>query len=227
MSKKQKILAGVGVVVVALAIGFLASPRLQFLTGGALVNLGYRMQDHIHAYDLVHEHGMSPDEVWSELQRQNDLAATVRETFPRSSEHPVIALLVCMDARIDTSELVGDTRRYYYIVRTAGSVLAEPEQEMLELAVINGVQVIVLTTHTDCAAEGAAANPELRERFPAMVSLLDQREQRIAEFMARPVIRDAVAAGRLRVERSRIDTATDRLVSETTPRHAHATPAPH
>ena len=29
-----------------------------------------------------------------------------------------------MDARIDTSELVGDTRRYYYIVRTAGSALA-------------------------------------------------------------------------------------------------------
>ena len=44
-----------------------------------------------------------------------------------------------MDARIYTNELVGDTRRYYYIVRTAGSVLAPPEQEMLELAVLNGV----------------------------------------------------------------------------------------
>jgi hypothetical protein len=219
MTKKQRVLLVLGVLALALVITFLVSPGLQFLTGGALVNLGYRMQDHIHAYDLVHEE-TSPDEIWSELQLQNDLAASVRDSFPRSREHPVIALLVCMDARIDTSELVGDTRRYYYIVRTAGSALAEPEQEMLELAVVNGVKVIVLTSHTDCAAESAAADPELRERFPAVVELIDQREQRIREFMARPIIRDALASGDLRIERARIDTDNDRLLSEHPERHA-------
>ncbi|MCB9593280.1 MAG: hypothetical protein H6719_11160 [Sandaracinaceae bacterium] len=213
MTKTRKVALGIAVVVAAVAAGFLLSPKLQFLTGGALVNMGYRMQDHIHAFDMAHEHS-EPGAIWAELQRQNELAASVRDSFPRSSEHPVVALLVCMDARIDTSELVGDTRRYYYIVRTAGSALAEPEQEMLELAVVNGVEVIVLTTHTDCAAEGAAADPELRERFPAVVELVDQREERIREFMARPIIHDAIAAGRLRIERARIDTQTDRLMPE-------------
>ena len=39
-----------------------------------------------------------------------------------------------MDPRIDTSELVCDTRRNYYIVRTAGSVRDGRDEEMLELA---------------------------------------------------------------------------------------------
>jgi carbonic anhydrase len=119
-----------------------------------------------------------------------------------------------MDARIDTSELVGDTRRYYYVVRTAGSVLSPAEQEMLELAVINGVKIILLTTHTDCAAEGASADPELREDFPALTALMDERVRRVEEFMARPTIRDAIAAGELQVKHARIDTSTDRLVVE-------------
>lgn len=196
---------------VVLAVA-MASPRTRFLTGGALVNLGYGLQDPIHPYDLVHGGDLSPDAIWEELLRQNELASDVREVLPRSTEHPLVALLVCMDARIDTNELVGDTRRYYYIVRTAGSALARPEQEMLELAVVNGVKVIVLTSHTDCAAEGAAADPVLHDQFPATVALVEQREERIAEFMARPIIRDAIEAGTLRVERARIDTTTDRLV---------------
>jgi carbonic anhydrase len=117
-----------------------------------------------------------------------------------------------MDARIDTSELVGDTRRYYYVVRTAGSVLSEAEQEMLELAVLNGVRLVLLTTHTDCAAEAAAADPEKARRFPAMTKLVDERERSIEQLMARPLIRDAVAAGKLRVQRAHIDTSTDRLM---------------
>ena len=72
-----------------------------------------------------------------------------------------------MDARIDTNELLGDTRHYYYIIRTAGSVLSPREEEMLELAVENGVKLVVLTTHSDCAAEKAASEPETRKRYPA------------------------------------------------------------
>ncbi|MCA9608528.1 MAG: hypothetical protein KC619_23145 [Myxococcales bacterium] len=221
MTKKRAIIAAIVLVPLVLVLVVLMSPRLQFLSGGALVNLGYRMQDHIHAFDMVHDEDLGPDDIWEEVQNQNELAASVRDTFPRSTEHPVIALLVCMDARIDTSELVGDTRRYYYIVRTAGSALAEPEQEMLELAVANGVQVLVLTTHTDCAAEAAAANPESRERFPAVAELVDQREQRIQEFMARPLIHDRLESGQLRIVRARIDTNTDRLMVEE-PGHHHS-----
>jgi len=92
---------------------------------------------------------------------------------------------------------------------------------MLELAVLNGVKIILLTTHTDCAAEAAAANPEAREKFPALISLMDERERRIEEFMARPTIREAIAAGELQVKHARIDTTTDRLVVEEVHPGAH------
>ena len=214
MTKRLGCLIVVGLLVLAALLTVALSPRAEFLVGGAMVNLGYRLQDRLSKFDFVHDESITPDQIWVELERQNELAAGVRGLFPRTELHPVVAILACMDARIDTSELVGDTRRYYYVVRTAGSVLSPAEQEMLELAVLAGVRIIVLTTHTDCAAEAAAADPEMREKFPALISLLDEREQRIDEFLARPVIHDAMAAGKLQVKFARIDTDTDRLVVE-------------
>lgn len=210
----KKVLLGIGAVVALFALVLVVSARTQFLVGGALVNAGLRMQDHLHSYDLKHdrEH-LTAQDVWDEFKEQNELSASVRRKFPRSTEHPLVALLVCMDARIDTNELAGDTRRYYYIVRTAGSVLDEREQEMLELAAVNGVKLIVLTRHTDCAAEKAAANPEQRKAFPALVAAVDEREQRVAEFLARPVIAEKIAKGELLVKQLVIDTSEDHLVT--------------
>ena len=200
---------GAIVILVLLAIAFI--PQFEFLVGGAMVNMGFRLQDRLSQYDFEHDDSISPEEIWQELATQNHLAADVREVFPRSVRHPVVAVLTCMDARIDTAELVGDTRRYYYVVRTAGSVLGPPEQEMLELAVLNGVKVLVLTSHSDCAAEAAAADPEKREKFPALKELMDTRVQHVEEFLERPVIRDAIERGELVVKFARIDTDTDRL----------------
>lgn len=221
MTKKTGWTLGAGLLALALVSAVLWSPRGEFVLGGALVNLGYRLQDRLSEFDFEHDESITPDQVWEALKRQNQLAAGVRGLFPRTARHPVVAILACMDARIDTSELVGDTRRYYYVVRTAGSVLSPAEQEMLELAVLNGVQIIVLTTHTDCAAEAAAADPEMREKFPALISLMDERERRLEEFLARPTIRDAVAAGKLKIKHARIDTSTDRLVVEEVHADAH------
>jgi carbonic anhydrase len=190
------------------------SPRAQFIVGGGLVNVGFRMQDHLHAYDFEHGDKITPTEVWTEFQRQNELSASVRNRFPRSTEHPLIALLVCMDARIDTGELAGDTRRYYYVVRTAGSVLDEQEQEMLELAVQSGVKVIILTRHTDCAAETAAADPEKRKAYPALIAAVEERDMRVAQFLARPVIADRISKGELLVKNLVIDTRSDHLITE-------------
>lgn len=217
----------IGLVVAGIVIGasavMLASPRAQFLTGGALVNAGFRMQDHLHAYDLEHEHDVTPDHVWKEFLEQNELAAKVRETFPRSTEHPVMALLVCMDARIDTAELAGDTRRYYYVVRTAGSVMGPEEGDMLELAVANGVKVVVLTRHTDCAAEKVAASPEKRAQFPALSEAVDKRAERVAEFLKRPLIAEKIAKGELIVKEMFVDTQNEHLIEGQPP--AAAAPA--
>jgi carbonic anhydrase len=212
MTKKQRIAITVGLILFVLLLGILVIPQVEFVVGGGLVNLGYRLQDRLSKYDFEHDDTITPAQIWIELVEQNDHAADVRDLFPRTVRHPVVAVLACMDARIDTSELVGDTRRYYYIVRTAGSVLAPPEQEMLELAVLNGVKVLVLTSHSDCAAEAAAADPDLREKFPALISLMDERVRHVEEFLARPVIRKAIEEDRLIVKFARIQTDTDRLV---------------
>jgi carbonic anhydrase len=171
-----------------------------------------RLQDHLASYDFEHEHDISPDDVWKEMQKQNALAATVRKWFPRTARHPLVAMVVCMDARLDTNELTGDTRRYYYIIRTAGSVLSEKEEEMLELAVANGVELIMLSTHSDCAAEKAAASPDMRQRYPALAKAVDEREQRINELLARPAIASKIAAGKLAVKLINIDTMTERML---------------
>jgi carbonic anhydrase len=190
--------------------------KSQFVIGGALVNAGYRMQDHLLAYDFIeaHEHDITPQQIWEEVQRQNDLAAGVREMFPRTTYHPLVAIVACMDARIDTSELLGDTRRYYYILRTAGSVLDAKEAEMLELAVENGVKLVVLATHTDCAAEACAADPELRDRFPALAQAVDTRDVQYQSLAARPAFAERIAKGELLVKQVRIDTETDDLEEE-------------
>lgn len=204
-------LAALVVGLVGGVVGLLRSERAQFLSGGALINLGYRLQDRLHSFDFEHAEEITPAQVWHEFQSQNESAAAVRVKFPRSTYHPVVALLVCMDARIDTNELAGDTRRNYYIVRTAGSVLSAKEEEMLELAVTNGVKLVVLTRHTDCAAEKAAADPSMRARFPALVAAVDERERRIAEFLKRPVIAAGLAAGTLMVKQLVLDTENEHL----------------
>jgi hypothetical protein len=217
MTKRGKFLGISGVLVVIALIWLLftdSGRRMQFNIGGALVNLGYVIQDHLESYDFddEHAHHISPDQVWQELQEQNAAAAAVREWVPRTPRHPLVALVVCMDARIDTNELTGDTRHYYYIIRTAGSVLSEREEEMLELAVENGVELVVLTTHSDCAAEKVAASPEQRKHYPALAKAVDERDQRIREFLARPAIASNIAAGKLAVKLMNIDTMTEKML---------------
>lgn len=211
-TRKRIVLVAMGVLCLVGVGVLLASARARFLVGGAMVNMGYRMQDPIADYDFVHHHDLTPDQIWNELVAQNHLAAAVRKKFPRTARHPVVAMVVCMDARVDTSELTGDTRKYYYVVRTAGSVLADQEEEMLELAVANGVKVIVLTRHTDCAAEKVAADPVARKKYPSLSTAVDEREQRIAELLARPAIAAKIKSGELLVKRMNIDTMTEELL---------------
>jgi Carbonic anhydrase len=187
--------------------------KSQFLIGGALVGAGYQLQDGLESYDFAHTHEITPDQVWSELRKQNGFATGIRHGLPRTPRHALVAVVVCMDARIDTNELVGDTRHYYYVIRTAGSVMSAREEEMLELAVANGVKLVLLTTHSDCAAERVASRPELRAKYPALAKAVDEREARITEFLARPVVAAAVSAGTLVVKRVNIDTLHDQFAA--------------
>jgi hypothetical protein len=184
--------------------------HVQFELGGAMINLGYRLQDPVARFDFAHEHG-GPPEIWEQFLKQNHMASSVRQRWPRTNRHPVIALVTCMDGRLDTNEIAGDTRRYYYVLRLAGSVLARKEEEMLELAVNNGVEVVVFTTHTDCAAEKAAKNPAQRTIYPHLVQAIDEREARFQEFLNRPTIKEKIGEGHLLVKWMDLDTSTESL----------------
>lgn len=188
----------------------------QFVVGGALVNLGYRMQDHLTSFDFdphhAHGEGLTPGDVWAEVQRQNRMAADVRTLFPRTPHHPLVAMVVCMDARLDTNELTGDTRKYYYVIRTAGSAIEDEEGDMLELAVANGVKLILLTTHSECAAERAAADPAQRQRYPALTRSVLDRGVRLRELLARPFLAAKIQDGELLVKQLDIDTRTEQML---------------
>ena len=231
MIAKAWIAASVGLVATA-AVWLACDARAQFIAGGAMVNAGFRMQDHLEDYDLAGDetHHPSVEVVLQRLLQQNEDAAEVRSWFPRTSRHPLVATVLCMDARLDSAELMGDTRKYYYTLRTAGSVLSESTQDMLALAVANGVRVIVWTTHTDCAAEKVANSPQEPAKFPHLRDAVHDREAQLDVFLHRPDIAPRLADGTLSVVTARVDTETGRLadvhqypqrLGRVQPNHAH------
>lgn len=184
--------------------------RIEFVLGGAMVNVGYRLQDRLPTYDFAH-HDLTPNQVWEEFLSMNRMSSSVRTYLPRSVMHPVVALVACMDGRLDTNEIAGDTRRFYYVLRTAGSVLSTKEEEMLELTVANGVKVVVFTTHTDCAAEKAAKDPAKRALYPELSAAVDERKARFDEFINRPAIKVRREKGELLVKWMSLDTSNERV----------------
>lgn len=187
------------------------SPASRMLLGGIFANLAYWAQDGVERFDGEHEDPTS-DQVWSFFLRHNKGASRVREWFPRTPRRPVMVIVTCMDGRLDTNEFLGDTRRFYYVLRLAGSVIDLKEMEMLELAVRNGVKVVLFTRHTDCAAEKVAADPERAGLFPEITNAIQHIDVRIEEFISRPFIRAALAAGTLAVKVMDIDTHTEQAL---------------
>jgi hypothetical protein len=77
---------------------------------------------------------------------------------------------------------------------------------MLELAVINGVKLILLTTHSDCAAEKVSKDETKYINFPNLSSAVRGREERFRELLQRPIIAGKVKSGDLLIHRLNIDT---------------------
>jgi hypothetical protein len=201
-------------VAVVLVIGIFSvwGDKIEFVVGGAMVNIGYRLQDRLESFDLEH-HDVTPQQVWDELVSQNRLASSVRATWPRSTHHPLVAIVTCMDARLDTNEIVGDTRRYYYVLRLAGSVISPKEEDMLELAVASGTKLVIFTTHSDCAAEKVSKDPAGAALYPNLTQAVRERRARFDEFLSRPNIQKRISGGELLVKAMHIDTATEAITA--------------
>jgi hypothetical protein len=210
VSRKTGLIVLTAVVAIGVGVFSLWGHRIEFLLGGAMVNVGYRLQDRLHDFDLAHPE-ITPQQVLDEFVEHNRLASSVRATWLPSTHHPLVAMVTCMDARLDTHEIAGDTRRYYYVLRLAGSVMSPKEEEMLELAVANGTKVVVYTTHSDCAAEKVSKDPKAAAEYPHLTQAINERKARFDEFLARARIREKIQRGELLVRWMRIDTATERL----------------
>jgi carbonic anhydrase len=199
---------------VSLLIGLLLNHRVQFILGGAMINVGYRFQDHI-KHGVAHPKNQTPNKMWKEIKKQNKLASSIRSMFPRTTHRPKVAILLCMDARLDDDELTGDSRQLYYIIRTAGSVLPKVEQDMLELSIEKGVEVVVLTTHEDCAAEKASKDKVMSKKLPYLCDAVKHRKKDIQDFLSRPSIKEKIESGKLIIVNAHIDTANGMLVPDT------------
>jgi len=195
-------------------IGLLLNHLVQFVLGGAMINIGYRFQDHI-KHGVAHPENQTPDRMWGEIKKQNKLASSIRSMFPRTTHRPKVAILLCMDARLHDDELTGDSRQLYYIIRTAGSVLPNVEQDMLELSIEKGVEVVVLTTHEDCAAEKASKDKKMSKKLPFLCDAVKHRKKDIRDFLARPSIKEKVESGKLIIVNAHIDTTNGMLVPDT------------
>lgn len=210
MSKLKKISL---ILCVSLMIGLLLNHRVQFVLGGAMINVGYRFQDHI-KHGVAHPENQTPNKMWKEIKKQNKLASSIRSMFPRTTHRPKVAILLCMDARLHDDELTGDSRQLYYIIRTAGSVLPKVEQDMLELSIEKGVEVIVLTTHEDCSAEKASKDKVMSKKLPYLCDAVKSRQKDIQDFLARPSIKERIESGKLIIVYAHIDPKNGMMVAD-------------
>ncbi|CAN5584003.1 carbonic anhydrase [soil metagenome] len=103
-----------------------------------------------------------------------DLLAANREyaaRFPHAGfdgiAHAGVAIVTCMDSRIDPLRMLGLSHGDAKIFRNPGGRVTEAALEALVLGVhLLGVNRIVVAPHTRCAM-ASASEPELRERVAA------------------------------------------------------------
>ena len=204
-----------GSFILILLMGFIfLNQKASFLIGGAFINIGYFFQDRIHNYNFnsTESDDTTLDEILNGFQARNNLASNIRELFPREPFHPLVAIVTCIDSRIDTNDMLGDTRKFYFIIRNAGSIIEEKEEEMLELAVSKGVKLIVFTRHTNCAAESIKSNPIARLDYPFISKSIEMHEANIRRFLNRPKIKSKISEGKLSIRHAVMDTKTKRLI---------------
>lgn len=187
---------------------------ILFLGGGGLISVGHVMQEMVSGGRYSDVDHATPEEVLANILDANQKAAWVRERVPGKVRQPQALIVMCVDPRLDARVVLGDSRDYYDVLRIPGSILSEEAIEAVELGVEKHVvKVVLITRHTDCAAEKVAASQDA-DHFPALSDAVRSREAMFDELLARPIIAKRIASGDLIVRRFMIDTETDRLIAE-------------
>lgn len=185
----------------------------MFFTGGGLVSAGHMVQGFVSGFSRAGHVG-TPQELLDTVLIDNNTASHVERALSGPRRKPEVLAVMCMDPRLNSEVILGDSRGYYDVVRLPGSVLSDEMIEAIELAVEeHAVELVLFTTHTDCAMEKVAASHEAH-RFPGLSNLVHKREEKFEELLRRPAIAERVKSGKLLVKRFKIDTATGSLLAE-------------
>ncbi|MBK7056418.1 MAG: hypothetical protein IPH52_15500 [Leptospiraceae bacterium] len=99
----------------------------------------------------------------------NKFSSYVKDVLPSYEHHPLVIIILCMDSRISTEELLGDSR--ISITLSACRLCdSRKEMEMIELALVEkkSVKLVIFTEHSDCAARKVANNAEKRNLYPSI-----------------------------------------------------------
>jgi carbonic anhydrase len=111
------------------------------------------------------------------------------------TEFPQLAVLTCMDFRVDPLGPLGLAAGDAFILRNAGALWSEDVDRSLRLARGLGITRVRVLAHTDCAAHGrddaaaAAAAHETAKRIREAIPGLEA----VAELLDLKVNRPAVA----------------------------------
>ena len=151
----------------------------------------------------------TPDRVIANVLGYNRRAAGQHKP-PVTATH--IAVVRCMDRRLDLSRIFGDLKFVDDIANPYGAVTPNVI-EALKIAVAkHGVRVIFLLEHTGCAARQIAHGDEA-DAYPLTAQAVHEHEENVRILLGEPVIDQAMREGRLQVVCATIVTESDRLES--------------
>lgn len=159
---------------------------------------------------------------------QHDLIILKEHTVEK--QEPFAAVLSCADSRVPVELVFDQTIGHIFVTRVAGNVVVPAIVASLEYGVaVLGVKVVLILGHTSCGAVKAAMKAE---DAPGQISALymqlhraveesggnvDKAIEANAKIQAQllrtssPVIREAVQAGKLRVESGVYNLATGKV----------------
>lgn len=91
--------------------------------------------------------------------------------FPPREPRRRLAVLTCMDARIDPIRVLGLDVGDAHVLRNAGAIVTDDVARSLEVSRTMGVEEVVVVGHTDCAAFPEGVEDAVREAVRALEAL--------------------------------------------------------
>ncbi len=156
---------------------------------------------------------------------EHDLKILKEHTVDK--QEPFAAVLACADSRVPVELVFDQTIGHIFVTRVAGNLVTPEIIGSLEYGVaVLGVKVLLVVGHSSCGAVKAAmkADPvpgQISSLYPHLRPAVEQSEGNVDKAIeanakiqadllrtSAPVIRDAIKAGKLKVEAGVYDLGT-------------------